>query len=167
MLEKVDARTVIDDTRARAAAVLQLIYFTDTQATALLRIYVLIGVAAASGGAAGLSGATAIPRALGAAFAAAAVMAAIGAYLCLRAMVPATISFPGREPSFWNWAIDEPSMNDEQVLRAYLVRAQEKLTLNYDVNEAGARALSHAKWFAIAMPIAPLLAAIGALILKF
>jgi hypothetical protein len=155
MLDKIDAKVIIDDVRTRHAAVLQLIYFTDTQATSLMRIYVVIGLAGASGSAAALSN-SAIPRAMGGAFAAAAIMAVIGAALCMRAMAPADVGFPGREPSFWRWIVDE-GLSDADAIAKYLARAEEKLTQIYAVNVRGAAALNRAKWFALTIPIAPVL----------
>ncbi len=64
-LEKDDFKTGIEDVRARHAAVVSLIYLADRQALQLLRSYVTLGIATASGAAAGLSGATMVPRAAG------------------------------------------------------------------------------------------------------
>src|SRR6267378_2329459 len=124
MLDKIDAKVIIDDVRTRHAAVLQLIYFTDTQATSLMRIYVVIGLAGASGAAAGLSNSATIPRAMGVAFAAAAITAVIGAALCMRAMAPSDVGFPGREPTFWRWAMDQ-GLSDADAIATYLARAEE------------------------------------------
>lgn len=150
-------RTVIEDVRARHAAVVALMYATDSQAMALLRLYVTLGIAAASGAAAGFGEAAPITRPLAWALAVAAIIVVIGAVYCLRALRSARISLPGRKADFWQWALS-PGIDRARVLIEYLKNAEEKGAANDRLNKETATALSWAKLCGALAPLVALLA---------
>ena len=162
-LDKDDFRTIIEDARARHAAVVALIYFNDTQAMNLLRLYLSIGVASASAAVAGLTQTTAIPFAVGCALGAATAVVLLGAVLCLMAMASGAINLPGRDPDFWLWGLD-PQIEKQNVLRKYLENLAEKAKTNRDLSERGAIALKYAKYCAVAAMVAA--SVVGAIALR-
>lgn len=163
--EKDDLRTMLDDLRARHGATVALLYFNDTQAMSLLRLFVTVGIATASGAAAGLSSAALVPRPMGYALAAATIIATAGSGFSLRAMTSAIINLPGRDPDFWQWA-RLPEVDRKDVAEAYLSNLAVKANLNNEVNLRSGAALDYAKRCALAAPIVALLAGIAALIFK-
>jgi hypothetical protein len=148
-----EIRIAIDDARARHAAVVALIYFTDTQAMGLLRLYATLALATASGVAASLAGNATVPRPLAWALATATVVLIAGAAFCLRAMQSGVINLPGRGASFWLWA-SGPNVDQAGWARAYFDNLIEKSRLNEALNLRTARALRLAKLCAVALPIA-------------
>jgi hypothetical protein len=165
MLDKDDFRVIIEDTRTRHAAVVALIYFTDGQAMALLRLYVTLGIATASGAAAGFSGTLMIPRPVGWALAVATVVLTVGAAFCLRAMQSGAISLPGRRAGFWQWAIT-PEVTRDEVLRGYLENLVAKTAQNDALNARTAKAHAYAKRCSVMVPIAALAAGLVTLVLR-
>lgn len=139
-LSEKEFRTVIDDVRARHTAVVALIYHTDTQAAGLLRIYLTVGVAAASGAYGVLAAYPAMAVALGSA----AAMTIVGSTFCLFAMRAARIRLPGNDPDFWIWA-SRADVTPQLVLAQYLDQLAGGSTKNADVNESSSRALNYAK----------------------
>lgn len=163
-LFETEFRTVIEDARTRHAAVLALIYFTDQQAMGLMRLFMTVGIATASGAAAGLTSSTLLPRPAGWALLAATLVFSVGAALCLMAMRSANINLPGRGADFWLWALDEAQVDREKALRAYLANLRDKLAMNNQTNARSAAALTAAKWCAALAPLAALLSAAAAAI---
>src|SRR4051812_44797217 len=103
LLDKVEFRTAIEDARARQSARIALIATNHAKAYALLRIYMTVGTATASGAIALLTSQT--PRAaLGWALFAATAVTVAGAAACLAAMRAGDIGLPGRDADFWQWA---------------------------------------------------------------
>ncbi len=162
-LDKDDFRTILEDARARHAAVVALIYFNDTQAMNLLRLYLTIGVAAASGAIAALTNNTAIPVATGWALAAATIVMLFGSFLCLLAMASGTINLPGRDPDFWLWGLN-PQIEKPEVLKRYLENLSEKAEVNRKLSERSGIALTYAKYCVVAAIIAA--ACAGAIALR-
>lgn len=161
--DTIDSKTVIEDARARHAALVQVIQFIDRQATALMRLYVMIGIASASGAAAGLAAQSLIPRPAGFAFAGAVVISVVGAAMCMRAnLMPSDISLPGRGPEFWQWALQHEA-SGRVVLDAYLSNLAERTERNRTLNVKVARALSWAKRFSLLYPPASLGAGLAAI----
>lgn len=158
-LDSNDARIALDDARARHAAVVALIYFTEQQAMGLLRLYTTLSLAAASAAAAGFLHTAQLPRPLQFALLGATAVLLFGAGNCLAAMKSAAISLPGRDPDFWIWATEE-SVTREQWIEAYLSNLNGKAKANRDLNKRSARALARAKLCAIAAPLAALLGAV-------
>jgi hypothetical protein len=156
-LAKDDLRTVIEDARARHAAVVALIYVTDSQAMSLLRLYGTLAIATASATAAGLAPGSIVSKPLAAAAAGATAVLVLGCAFCLHAMmVGAKINLPGRGADFWLWALD-PDVTRARILTAYLDNLKERGALNDRVNTRTARALRYAKFCAIAAPPVALL----------
>lgn len=62
LLDKTDFRTVIEDARARQAARVALIHANDNKSIALLRLYMTIGIASASGAIALITVSSPFPR---------------------------------------------------------------------------------------------------------
>jgi len=166
MLEKDDFRTIIEDARARHAAVVALIYFTDSQALSLLRLYVTLGIATASGAAAGLSQATLIPRPVGWALVATTIVLAAGAAFCIASMRSGAINLPGRGPEFWLWA-QHPNLDRAAVLKAYLDNLSAKTETNKKLNAVNGRAYQYAKLCSVAVPLAALIAGGASLLWRF
>jgi hypothetical protein len=148
-----EIRLAIEDARARHAAVVALIYFTDTQAMGLLRLYATLALATASGGTVTFTSHAPFSRSLALALAAATMVLVVGAAFCLRAMRSGVISLPGRPADFWLWAMG-PDVNQHDWSRKYLDNLAEKASLNEKLNAGSARALQLAKFCALILPIA-------------
>jgi hypothetical protein len=133
-------RTVIEDTRTRHAAVIALIYRTDNQAAGLLRLFLTVGVSAASAAYATFPSMPPVAFALGST----ALMTIVGSFFCLLAMSAAKIRLPGYDPDFWLWAL-RPDVSQPNVLQKYLENLETGTRLNADVNYRTARTLSFAK----------------------
>jgi hypothetical protein len=151
-LAKDDLRTVIEDARARHAAVVALIYFTDSQAMGLLRLYGTLAIATASATAAGFGNTMIIAQPLTWAFAAATAVLVVGSAFCMLGMMPGRINLPGRGADFWLWGLD-PAVDRERLLRAYLDNLKERGALNDKLNTRTARALRAAKYCAAIAPV--------------
>lgn len=159
-IEDTEFRTIIEDARVRHAAGVALIMATDSQAMALMRLYVTVGIATASGAAAGLStAATFVPHAVGAALAAATLAVVAGAGFCLRTMGSGEINLPGRDPDFWQWA-RHPGVDRTSILSAYLSALENGARINSAMNQKGAFALKRAKLCALIAPLAALMAGV-------
>lgn len=162
MLADEDLKIAIDDARARHAAIVQLIYFTDSQAMSLLNYYTTIGVAAATGAVAALSTDTILPRAAGWALASAVPFSVAAALLCFFAMRTTRINLPGREADFWIWGMN-PAIDRKRVFIEYLNNLKSKNELNTRTNERTGRTLRAAKISGIAIPLISLASGLFAL----
>jgi len=158
-LDETEFRTIIDDVRTRHAAVVALIYMTDRQAMGLLRLYVTLGMATATGAAAGFgtisTGQAFVSRPVAWALAAATIVLLAGSGFCLRTLRGSDINLPGRTADFWNWGA-RPDIGRSEVLTAYLDNLAVKAKQNNDLNTATAAALSHAKNCGAVAPLAAL-----------
>lgn len=154
-LADTEFRTVLEDARARHAAVVALIYATDTQGIGLLRLYVTLGIACASGTAAGLGPTPLFERPLAWAFAAAAITVVVGAGFCLRCLRATRVNLPGRDADFWLWAI-KSEVGRPDILIRYLENLSDKGAANLDRNAYSADALKWAKRCGIAAPVVAL-----------
>jgi hypothetical protein len=151
-------KVAIEDARHRHAAVVNLIYFTDNQAMALLRLYVTVGVAAAAGGAAVLSPNGVIPVVVGWALIAVVVVLGIGSAFCLIAMQAVPLNLPGRGAEFWLWAMDE-AIDGAQASRNYLENLEKKQGQNNVLNKRTSKALARARLCGSVAPVAALITA--------
>lgn len=165
-LAEKEFRTVIEDSRARHTAVVGLLYATDAQSISLLRLYATLGIATASGAAAGFGSSALISRPLAWALSAGALGFVIGAGFCLRALRPCNINLPGRTADFWEWGL-EPGVDQASVLSAYLRNLKIKGEANLAHNKASANALKWAKRCSVATPICALVAAAAASLFGF
>lgn len=156
-LAETEFRTVIEDARARHAAVVMLIHQTDTQAMNLLRLYVTLTIATASGAAAMVNSAS---GALVTALVAMSIVLAAGSAFCLRALRSGAINAPGRDPDFWLWAL-HPDVDRDAALRAYLDNLKAKLELNRNLNQNTATALTWSKRCGVAAPLLGIASAAG------
>jgi len=139
-----ELKLVLDDARHRQAAMLQLIYFTDQQALGLLRLYITLGIAAATGAVAILAPGSWLPPSASLALAASALALQIGCYFCFRAMRTAEISLPGRGADFWKAALaSECRLRD--VMDQYLEDLEEGQGRDQLTNRQSAKALARAK----------------------
>lgn len=93
------------------------------------------------------------------------LVAVAGAALCLRALKPADISLPGRDPEFWQWA-SRDDVTAEHALATYLANLADKNELNRAVNLRNSAALLGAKRCAVALPLAALIAGLAAIFFK-
>lgn len=150
---------VLEDLRARHQAVVDLIYFTDTQATTLLQLYVTVGLAIATGGVTALAGAAPLPIAAGWGLVAATAPLLAGCYFCLLATGARSynLNLPGRGAEFWSWAALE-GVDQRMVLEAYLGNLRDKQAANNQVNTQTAAALKRAKYAGAATPLVFVLA---------
>lgn len=146
-------KAIIEDARTRHAAVVTLIYLLDAQALVLLRLYATVGIATGSGAIAGLiESTTAIPRPLAWSLLSITVVLIIGSVLCLVCLRSTRINLPGRDPDFWQWAI-ESNTKPSQVLLEYLENLKIKAADNLSSNFISSQAL---KWAKACCAIAPL-----------
>lgn len=137
-------KIALDDVRVRQKALLDLILFQDQQAMGLLRLYVTVGIAAASGSLATIFSEDVWKIALGAGLLAAVVPLSIGTSYCFRAAWAAEVGFPGREPSFWQWA-SHPDIEEGGVRDAYLHQLAAALEVNFKLNVKSAHFIKSAK----------------------
>lgn len=159
-----DLKTMLDDVRARDAALMNLMLFVDRQAMALFRVYVTVGVASAAASAAGQFNRDVLFHEARWATLAAALVLAFGCFACLKAMVPSKVGLPGRGAEFWVWARDE-LVTEDQMIAQYLGHAEASQAINRITNGQTAAWLSRAKRAGIAAPLAGLL--VGAVGLFF
>lgn len=157
MLSNDDWKIALDDARKRHEALTALILFTDTQALNLLKLYLTLGIAAASGAFAGLTSLAVIPFAVSCALIGASLLMLIGSFFCFEAMATVNVSLPGRDAEFWLWAARE-DVPREEAFRAYLENLIPKSTQNRNTNRETALALNRAKMCAVLTPLAMLLA---------
>jgi hypothetical protein len=151
---------VLEDLRVRHQAVVDLIYFTDTQATTLLQLYVTVGLAIATAGVTSIAGAAPLPIAAGWGLVCATAPLLLGCHFCLVATGARThnLNLPGRGADFWTWAAHE-AVEDSDVIAAYLANLQVKQAANNEVNAKTAAALKRAKTAGAAAPIVFLVSA--------
>lgn len=150
---------VLEDLRARHQAVVDLIYFTDTQATTLLQLYVTVGLALGTGGVSALTGNAPLPLAVGWGLVASTVPLLAGCFHCLRATAARSLNLPGRGAEFWRWASTE-GLSEEDVLDAYLANLEVKQVANNDLNQITAGALKRAKRAGAVAPIVLVVASV-------
>lgn len=163
MLSGDDWKLAIDDARTRHEAVTGLIFFTDTQAANLLRLYLTLGAAAASGAVAGLTKSAPLPFATSWALIGLAIALVLGSWFCFRATETSEISLPGRGAEFWIWAARD-DVPRELVLKSYLDNLVPEIQLNRKLNATTAVALSRAKLCGMIAPGAALVAGGAALL---
>jgi hypothetical protein len=146
-------KVIIEDARTRHAAVITLMYSLDAQALALLRLYATVGIATGSGAVAGLiESTTAIPRPLAWSLLSITVVLTIGSVLCLLCLRSIRINLPGRDPDFWQWAINSDTTSS-QVLLAYLENLKIKAADNLSSNFISSQALKWAKACCVVAPL--------------
>src|SRR5215218_8774741 len=144
-------KIAIEDARARHAAIVNLIYFTDTQALGLLRLYVTIGLAAASAAAAVFVNKLGIPAYLGWPLLIVTLTLSAGSWNCLQAMETSALNLPGRPPDFWLWATKEATA-EHTAFAAYMENLDQKQRQNDKVNIQTSSSLTTAKLCGAATP---------------
>jgi len=154
----------MDDLRARHQAVVDLIYFTDQQATALLQLYVTIALASGAGAITAFTGDQLLTKAAGWGLLMALAPLAVGCHYCLRASSTAALNLPGRGAEFWLWA-SRDDVSETDALAAYLENLAAKQQANNQVNASTAGALRRAKQSGIAAAIVGVAAGLIAAIL--
>jgi hypothetical protein len=156
-----DLRFAIEDARARQEASVALIYFNESQAMSLFSTYATVAIAAASGFAAGFSGAAFVPWPMALALLASAVALITGCYFCVIAMKPADICLPGRDADFWIWATsDDRSM--KAIAGKYIHSLDESNKVNDVILEKSSAGLKKAKWLGLLAPLAAILVGLAA-----
>ncbi len=153
-----DLAIAIEDARVRHSALVDLVLAGDQKASALLSLYVTIGVAAASGAAAGFAGLS-IPPPLVAALLTTTLAMVAGAGFCLAALRSAPVNLPGRDAEFWLWALDHDGVDLAHATRQYLGNLAEKGAMNRALNLRMDRDIRTALWVGVASPVAALAAA--------
>jgi hypothetical protein len=162
LLNKVDARTVIEDARLRQTARVALMQANETKAMLLLRLYMTVGIATASGSLALLTQQRSVSIALGWALLAATLVAIAGAAFCLLASRQSDINLPGRDADFWE-RVAHDDVTAEHAVLSYLRDLQKGIEVNRAVNLKNAKTLLLAQWCAVILPLAALLAGAAAL----
>ena len=153
LVEKDDWKLAIEDARVRHAAVVNLILSADAQAMNLLRLYVTVATATASGSATAFSSTVAaLPWAAGYGLSVATLCFVVGAYYCFLTMRSATINLPGRGAEFWLWSLHE-NVDRTDVFRTYLENLKIKTEMNNAVNNSNAKNFRYAKQFGMAAPL--------------
>lgn len=145
-MAKIDLKTVLDDVRARDAAILNLLLVTDQRALALFRIYVTLAAALGSAAVASVVGQGKPPLAenwVAHSASVAAIGLLIGCAFCLSSMKTAKIAFPGKGAEFWQWATGD--VEEPEVIKAYLAQSMTGQNNNLDVNAVASRSLRMAK----------------------
>jgi len=160
-------KLVIDDARHRQTALLNLIVFTDQQALGLLRLYVTIGVAAATGAAVGFVGNDAIPFVVAGGLAGVVIALFVGIIYCYRAMQTAEIGLPGRGADFWKAAIGQPDITYADAVSQYLSELENQQARDRHTNGITAGALKRAKWAGAAALAVALAAGLIGLLVRF
>jgi hypothetical protein len=156
-------RTIIEDARTRHAAVVTLMYSSDSQAIGLLRAYSTLGIATASGALAGFGDPSSmITRPLAWGLLAAAIVLVLGAVFCFIVLRSTSINLPGRDPDFWQWAM-HPDVDRSEVLVRYLENLKIKATDNQGRNAASSQALKWAKLCGVGAPATALIAGLSAI----
>jgi hypothetical protein len=158
-LAETEFRTVIEDARAKHAAIVNLMLVSDAQAIGLLRLYVPLAIATASG----MFAATGAPfhsYSLAMALMAMSTTLLVGSGFCLYALRPVVVNLPGREPAFWIWAM-RADVSAEDALTAYLDQLDTKQEQNRAVNMTTVFALRWAKICGLLAPVMGVACAAG------
>jgi len=160
MLERDELKIAVEDARARQTALVQLMYFLDTQAMNFLRTYITIEAAVVSAIVVAISNAWPFKvELLGSLFGLFGSIL-VGSFFCFRTMRTVTIILPGRGPEFWTWALDKEISHDEVAL-AYLQSLEGSINENRRINEASSKELDRARFCGL---LSPFIALGGALI---
>lgn len=144
---KIDLKNILDDIRARDAAILNLLLVTDQRALALFRIYVTLAAALGSAAVASVVGEGKQPLAqnwVAHSASVAAIGLLIGCAYCLSAMKTAKIAFPGKGAEFWQWARGD-DVQESALIDAYLAQSLAGQNQNLEVNAVTSKALRMAK----------------------
>ncbi|WP_324133570.1 hypothetical protein [Bosea sp. (in: a-proteobacteria)] len=151
------AKLAISDAKDRLKAQLDLVYALDRQAMTFFGYTATVTVAgttAAAGLAAGwlmegktisTSGQIAI---LGLGLVAAGFF--FTAAMCLSVMKSWKVALPGREPEFWQWAMEEPVSSLPEIASAYLSQMAVSVKLLKDGSETMSTGLANARGVALA-----------------
>lgn len=137
-------KLAIDDARQRHKALIDLVLSTDRQAMTLFSFCGSICAASGSGMVAIAFGSSNVPSSAGVVLLVICVGFAIAATLCLQVMKLAPIFLPGRDPDFWEWAIDN-NMDGAEIAKAYLASIAKRIEENRSVNRAMAMNLNRAR----------------------
>lgn len=159
MLTIEDLRFACDDARKRHTAVVDLITATDRQAMALLQVYLTIAIAVVSAATViyFATPATPIPKVFFAVLIGLAVPTLCGVFCCILSMWPGDISLPGRDASFWLWAM-EPGVEAEKAYREYLENLAKGHARNKALNAKASAWLERAKVCGALAPFCALVA---------
>jgi hypothetical protein len=151
MLERDELKIAVEDARARQAALVQLLYFIDTQAMNFLRTYITIEAAAVSAiVAASASSWSFKPELIASAFGMLLTLIT-GSYFCFHTMRTVNITLPGRGPDFWLWGLDRAVPHDEVAIE-YMNSLNETMQRNRQINEKSSKSLELAKLFGVLSP---------------
>lgn len=149
-MAKVDLKILLDDVRARDAALLSMLLTTDRQAMALFRVYVPLAAALVSAALAAtfkvywyLDGWIATGAG------SAALVLALACWYCIQAMKTATVAVPGKGAEFWQWATRD-DIDEDVALAAYLDQSLKGQDNNFKVNRRSSNCLRMAKRLGVA-----------------
>lgn len=149
-MPKLDLKSVLDDVRARDAALLAMLLSNDRQAMALFRVYVTIAAALASAALAATLKVGWYPDFWVAAGAGATALGlSIACLLCIQAMKSAKVAMPGKGAEFWQWASRE-DVAEKAILDAYLAQSLFGQDNNFYINRRSSAYLQRAKRLGVA-----------------
>ncbi|MCV9934774.1 hypothetical protein OIU35_00215 [Boseaceae bacterium BT-24-1] len=149
----IELKNILDDVRARDAALLNMIVAIDNHSLALFRIYVTLAVALASAavvGSASTTGRVDAWTVWGAG--SAALGLALACHFCILSIRSVKLGVPGKNADFWQWAIRE-DVTYEAMLEAYLQYSDQTQQQNYRVNDHSTKCLKIAKRLGVASVI--------------
>lgn len=155
MLDKDELKIAVEDARARQVALVQLLYFIDTQAMNFLRTYITIEAAAVSAIVAASASNWSFKAELIAAALGMLLALIAGSYYCFYTMRTVNITLPGRGPDFWIWGLDRAVPHDDVALE-YMTALQETMQKNRAINEKSSRSLERAKLSGVLSPFVAL-----------
>lgn len=155
MLSEDQLRFAVEDARVRHEALIQLIYFADTQAMSLLSLFSTVGIAAGSATAAGFATEPVIPFPIAMGLGGAALILLIGTIYCLMAMQTTRLSLPGRGAEFWIWAMHD-KISAGHAFAEYFKNLEAESKRNQATNVRSASQLGKAKLCAALAPLAAL-----------
>ncbi|MCW5737403.1 MAG: hypothetical protein KIS73_24980 [Enhydrobacter sp.] len=150
-LEKDELKIAIEDARARQAALVQLLYFIDTQAMNFLRTYITLEAAAVSVIVAATASTWPFRAELIGAACGFLLASLVGSFFCFWTMRTVTIHLPGRGPDFWEWGLRKDVSHDE-VAAAYMTSMAKSIEENRKINDSSSRALECAKLLGLLSP---------------
>jgi hypothetical protein len=154
-----DLRFACDDARKRQTAVVELIVANDRQAMALLQIYLAIASGALSAAAAVYYNTSTlhVPKVFFAVLVGISLPMIVGIFCCILGMWPTSIRLPGREASFWVWAVEHET-SPEAAYRSYLDSLAKTQAENKNLNARASAWVERAKRCGAVAPFIALLA---------
>lgn len=152
-MAKPELKNILDDVRARDAALLGMIVAIDNHALALFRSFTTLTVALATASVIGATSSTIRIDALviwGTGVAALGL--AIASWYCILSIRSSKLGVPGKNADFWQWALRD-DVNDAHLIEKYLEYSNTSQQQNFLVNDHATKCLKAAKRLCVASVI--------------